>query len=101
MKSASDTTPNAANAQTPTVVVATIAMPPPLGVGTTCELRSFGTSSTPRANASLRTRPVKKYATDPTSAAINQTSRDTGFQLREKPTNRSRQRLVHRDRGSP
>ena len=37
------------------MVTSTIAAPPPRGVGTPCELRAFGMSSTPLPAATLRT----------------------------------------------
>ena len=43
---------------------AAITKPPPRGVGTTCELRSFGTSSSPRSIDHRLNRETPKYVAE-------------------------------------
>src|SRR5580658_6748460 len=60
-----------------TLTLSTIAAPPPCGVGRWCELRSFGTSRTPRASAILRTTPVSNAVASPAAKAIAAITRES------------------------
>src|ERR1043166_7580483 len=68
MVSSLDTSSITASAITPTVTAMTTASPPPRGVVRVCELRGFGTSTRPRADAKPRTTPVSRIETANTRA---------------------------------